>query len=261
MNSIRSLAHVQELSRRSVVSTFRKPQTWIPGFFFPVMLALVYSSQFENATEYPGFPEVSSFLDFLIPASVLQGVSFGATNGASDLAVDIEHGFFDRLLVSPARRVTILLGRMAGTGAWSFLQSIFLILVFLVLGADVSGGFFSVLILAFTAVLLGLFLGSLAMGLALRSGSEEVVQSTFPLVFAFLFLSSAFFPTELMTGWYQTVAENNPITFIIDPLRRMLLGGVNLTDFLQAVLVTGGLAAVSMAFALWQLSIKLKRSL
>ena len=261
MSSVALAAQISELSRRSIFSTFRKPQTWIPGFFFPVMLALVYSSQFESATQYPGFPEVNSFLDFLIPAAILQGVSFGATNGAADLAIDIEHGFFDRLLVAPVHRITILLGRMAGTAAWSFVQAIFLVLVLLAFGAEVNGGVVAVIILAFTAVLLGLFLGSLAMGLALRSGSEEVIQSIFPLVFAFLFLSSAFFPTELMTGWYQKVAENNPITFIIDPLRRIILTGFNVTDTLQAVFVTGGLAVASIAFALWQLQIKLKRSL
>ncbi len=260
MSFSNSLAQAGELSRRSIISTFRKPQTWAPGFFFPVLLALVYAGQFESATALDGFPEVDSFLDFLLPASVLQGVAFGATNGAGDLAIDIEFGFFDRLLTSPVNRVVILLGRMAGTAAWSFVQSIFLVVVFVLFGASISGGIGAVLALIATSIMLGLFLGSFSMGLAFRSGSEEVVQSIFPLVFAFLFLSSAFFPTELMKGWYKVMAENNPITFIIDPLRRMILGGFDVSDAAQAILVSGGLAVLMMLFALWQLRIKLVQS-
>ena len=101
-------AQALALSRRSILGTFRQPQAWIPGFLFPLLMAAVYAAQFKRATQLPGFPEVDSFLQFLLPATVLQACIFGATNGASDLSVDIEQGFFERLLAPPVSRTSIL---------------------------------------------------------------------------------------------------------------------------------------------------------
>lgn len=269
MIKIPVLPQAQALSRRAIFALARQPQSWLPGFLFPILLALVYKAQFSRVIEMDpplvGFEGVTNFLDFILPASLLQGISFGATVGAGDLAVDIERGFFDRLLASPVNRLVILLGRMAGTVVWAVVQTVVVILIFLALGARIEGGFgieglgiFLVLILC--AVLLGLFIGSFAMGLALRTGSEEVVQSIFPMIFAFLFLSAAFFPTEAMQGWYQWLAERNPITFIIEPLRRMVLTGFDVGDMLQAILVTSCMAALTLTFALSQLQKRLKKN-
>ena len=255
------LEQAKGLSKRSISSLFRQPQSWLPGFFFPVLLALVYTSQFSGATsELPGFAlGDGSFLNFLLPASILQGISFGATNGASDLAVDIEQGFFDRLLVSPVNRLIILLGRMAGTAVWALVQTIVLVSIFMALGARIEGGILAFLILLVCAVLLSLFIGSFAMGLALRTGSEEVVQSIFPMIFVFLFISSAFFPTQAMSGWYRWLAEINPITYIIDPLRRMVLIEFTLSDALQSIVIVLGLAILTIGFALYHLRGRLSR--
>ncbi len=260
MTARQTLAQAEELSRRSIIALFRQPQSWIPGFFFPILLALVYTSQFSGATNLPGFELTDSFLNFLLPASLLQGISFGATIGASDLAVDIEQGFFDRLLVSPANRLVILLGRMAGTMTWATIQCCSLTLIFIALGVRIHGGSLAFFTILLVGVLLSLFLGSFAMGLALATGSEEVVQSLFPLIFAFLFLSSAFFPTEAMTGWYRQLAELNPITYIIDPLRRMVLSDFNWGDAGQAISVVLLLATLGIAFSLYRLRKKLAKT-
>lgn len=90
------------LSRRSIVAAIRQPANWIPGIFFPFLLAAVFSSQLSKAVDLPGFPfQGITFLDFILPAAILQGVSFGSINGGSELALDIENGFIDRLLSSP----------------------------------------------------------------------------------------------------------------------------------------------------------------
>ena len=76
-----------ELSRRSIVALIRQPQTWAPALIFPLLL----SAQFGRAIHQPGFPPVDSFLDFLLPAAILQAIAFNATNGGADLAHDIGH--------------------------------------------------------------------------------------------------------------------------------------------------------------------------
>lgn len=246
------------VARRAVFNTWRKPQAWIPGLFFPLMLAAVYSAQFQRATSLDAFEGIDSFLDFLLPAAILQGVAFAATNGASDLAVDIQQGFFERLVASPVQRLTILIGGLAGTAVWAIVQVLILLGVFLIFGATVKGGVGAVLVLIVAGVFLSLALGSLACALALRTGSEESVQATFPLVFVLIFVSSAFFPVDAMSGWYGAVARRNPITWIIDPLRRLTVFGWDWGDAVQAMLVGLVLAFVASLVALTQLRWRLR---
>ncbi|MDH3756089.1 MAG: ABC transporter permease [Acidimicrobiia bacterium] len=261
MSASSTVAQVAILSRRSVLGTFRQPQSWVPGFFFPLMLAAVYSSQFAKVVDLPTFPfEIDSFLEFILPASILQGVAFGATNGASDLAADIEGGFIDRLLASPVPRQVILVSRLAGSAIFASAQAIVLMLVFLVFGASIAGGFPAAITLVLVGALLALGLGSLGCAIAFRSGSQEVVQGTFPLIFVLIFVSSAFFPTELMEGWYGAVAERNPMTWIIDPARRLTIEEFAWSDAGQALGLCAVFAIVAIAVASGQQRRRLRTS-
>ncbi len=242
-----------ELCLRSIRGIRRNWTDWIGGLVFPLMLAAVYSAQFRRAIELPGFPEVDSFLDYVVPASVLQAVAFGATNAGADLALDIETGFFDRLVVSPVSRTSIVLGRLAGSIVEALLRAGILLVIFVAFGAAVEGGVGAALVLLLTAVGLTLGLGGIGAMIAARTGSQEVVNSTFPVVFVVIFLSSAFFPTNLMKGWYRTVAEYNPITFIIDPVRRLLIVGWSWGDAGQALGSAALFAVAGVALAVWAL--------
>lgn len=253
----RSLSQAGVLSRRSIIGTFRQPQLWLPGLFFPLLMSAVYSSQFAQATNLPGFPAVDSYLDFLLPAAVLQGVAFAANVGATDLAVDIEGRFLDRLLVSPTWRPAILVSRLTGAAAVGVFQALFLVAVFLLFGADVNGGLPAIAVLVVVAMLLAVFVGGLGCALALRTGTQESVQGTFPLIFVSLFVSSAFFPTTLMSGWYRQVAEANPITWVVDPTRRLLIGGWDSPDAARAVGIPLVLVVLAVALASRQLARRL----
>ncbi len=237
------------LAKRSIISTWRSPGAWVPGMILPLMLAAVYSAQFGSAVHLPEFPPVDSFLQFILPASVLQGIAFGAGNAGTDLAIDIENGFFERLIASPVARQSVLIGRIMGGAVFSGLEALVLIGVFLIFGAPVASGITGALAIAFIAALLSIAIGGFGVAVALRTGSSEATQAMFPLTFVFIFVSSAFFPTELMKGWYQSVAEANPFTFIVDPIRRLVISGWSWTDVGQAVGLTLAVAAVSMSWS------------
>jgi ABC-2 type transport system permease protein len=247
------------LSRRALVGIVRQPSMWMPGFFFPFMLAAVYSAQFSRAVDLPAFPfDDITFLDFILPASVLQGVAFGSINGGSELALDLENGFIDRLLTSPVARPAILVGRLAGAMGYAIVLSSVLMVVFTLMGADIAGGVASVLVVLIVAALLSLAMGSIAAAIALRTGSQEVVQSIFPLVFVMIFTSSAFFPVSLMEGWYGALAAKNPITWIIDPTRRLTVVGFDAGDMFEAIGIAMALASLALLLAFTQLQRRLR---
>lgn len=244
-----SLDQAAELSRRSIRNSFRNPVSFLPGLVFPLMLAAVYSAQFQRALGLPGFPEVDSFLDFILPASILQAVAFGATAAGADMALDMEDGFFDRLLTSPVSRPSILTARLAGSAVEAAIKFVIILAIFLVFGASVKSGLAGVGVILVVSVLLAVAIGGISLVLALRTGSQEAVNASFPLVFSVLFVSSAFFPTELMEGWYKTIAENNPITWIIDPVRRLVIEGWSWSDGLSAIGLTLAFAVLTISWA------------
>jgi len=253
-------AQVLALARRSVVATLRQPPVWFPATLFPLLLAAVNSSAFSRATALPGFPEVDSFLDFLLPASMIQGVMFGAVAGGSDIALDIEDGFFERLLASPVWRPSILIGRLAGGAVLGAIQAVLFMVVFAVFGARVHSGVPGILTLILLAMLMAVAIGGVTAAVGVRSGSQETVQNSFPLIFILLFLSSAFFPTDLMTGWYQKLAELNPITWVIDGARELVISSWSWTAAATCLGVATLLGVISVTAAVRQLSKRLAAS-
>ena len=108
------LAQTSAMSKRAILALARQPATVIPSLVFPLFFVALGTAAFGRAIELPNFPEVDSFLDFALAGAIVQGVLFGSITSATALAIDIETGFFDRLLASPTSRVSILVSRLAG---------------------------------------------------------------------------------------------------------------------------------------------------
>lgn len=253
------------LARRSVLSTLRQPPLYLPSLFFPLLIAAVNSAALTRATDLPGWPagpdgQPVSFLTFVLAASVVQAVMLGAISGGADVALDIEDGFFERLLASPVSRLSILLGRLAGAAVVGAGQAVIFLVLFRLFGVQVQGGLAGSAVIVLSALLLAVAVGALAAAIGLRTGLQEAVNNSFPLIFIVLFISSAFFPTGLMSGWYRWVAEHNPLTWLINGMRYQVITGFDVGEALQAILVAAALAAVAILLAVSQLRRRLVAS-
>lgn len=241
-------AQTLALARRGVVGTLRTPQALIPGLFFPLTLLAIFTASFADAPgAIPGFPPVRGFLDFALAGAILQGILIGGTTAGAAFALDIEGGFFDRLVASPVSRTAILAGRLAGGVAVAMAQTVLFVVIGVALGARIAGGVAGIGVLLLLAVLLAVAMSGLGIVLALRSGSAEAVQGTFPLFFALMFFSSAFFPRETMTGWFKAVADANPISYLVEAMRQQVIDGVDTRVTLIGLGVAAALAVVALA--------------
>ncbi len=238
------------MSKRSILAFVRQPALVAPSLIFPLFFAALGSSSFSKATALPGFPRVDNFLSFAVAGSIAQGVLFGSVTGASALATDIELGFLDRLLATPTSRVSILLGRLAGAGAYGAFQAMFFLIVLLPFGVHVQSGVLGMLIIALCGLITGVAIGGLAATMALRTGSSEAVQGSFPLLFIAMFFSSAFFPRQTMQGAYRTIANWNPVSYLVEGIRGLTIEGLTLANVAKALLVPTGIAACSFPLAL-----------
>ena len=246
MNTLRV---VVSLGRRSVLQTFRRPQLAAPLLIFPTLLLAIQSAGVGRAVELPGFPEVDSFLQFLLPAAMIQSALFGGNAAGIALAVDIEMGFTDRLLASPIPRFAIVAGRLAGTGVLGALTALWFLAIGLIFGTPIVEGIPGALLLIVLVTLSALAFGSIGAALALRTGSASIVQGTFPLVFVVLFLSTAFFPEDLLVEPAKTIAKYNPLSFIVDAARDPVISAFSATDLLQGIAGIAFVAAIGVGFS------------
>ena len=245
------------LSRRSTVAIFRQPALVGPSLIFPLFFAALGSSAFSRAISLPGFPQVDSYLQFTLAGTVTQGVLFGSVTGAAALATDIQDGFFDRLLAAPTSRTSILFGRLAGSSLFGAMQALVFLLALLPFGVSVEAGVVGYASIVAAGFLTAFAVGALMSVVALKTGSAEAVQGTFPVLFILLFLSSAFFPRETMSGVYRRVADFNPISYMVEGQRWLTIDGLSLTAMLQTLAIPTGIAILTTALALRQLSARL----
>jgi len=257
-----AISHSTQLTKRSVRGRLRQPAALAPAFIFPLFFAALGSASFNRLARDPYFTEniATSFLNYAVAGAVVQGVLFGAVSAASDLATDIEQGFFERLIASPVSRVSIVIGRLGGGVAIALVQSVVFLGIFMAFGARVHSGPLGLIGIIVSNALLGLAISGMVAGIAIKSGSPEVVQGSFPLVFVTLFLSSTFFPRHYMTGWYRTVADVNPMSHVVEGMQGFMNHDLQASQFVRAWLIPLAVSVVGIAFALRSLSKRLAAS-
>lgn len=241
-----NLRVVRALGARSIRQTFRRPQLMAPIIVFPTLLLAIQTGGAGAAVDLPAFPPVQSFLQFMLAGAMMQSLMLAGNSGGIALAVDIEMGFTDRLFAAPISRFTIVLGRLAGTGALGLLAALWFLAIGLAFGAEIEAGVPGALIAIALTSASAMAIGGIASAIALRTGRASIVQGLFPLIFVILFLSTAFFPEGLMVEPAKTVAAYNPLSFIVEGIREPIIAGLEWSELLAATLSLAAIAALSL---------------
>ena len=255
-----ALFQMGQLARRSILRTLRQPAQIVPALIFPLFLLAVNSNGLADATHLPGFPS-SSYLTFALAVPFMQGALFASMNAGTDIANDVESGFFNRLALTPLRGVALLAGMLGGAVALGLVQGITFLVVGAVAGAGFAAGVSGALVILALSLVMSLGFGSLGAFVALRTGSGETVQGMFPLFFVFLFLSSMSLPRDLIqTDWFREIATYNPVSYLIEGVRSLLVTGWDAQALGLGFAVAGGLVVVGLLAASLALRTRLVRT-
>ncbi len=236
---------VLALARRALRNQLRKPQFIAPLVLFPTLFLAINVGGLGQTTSLPGFPEVDGFLDFQLAAAMLQSLLLGGVSAGISVALDIEGGFFDRIVASPAPRVAIVLGRVLASGVIAIAQVIYFLMLGLVFGAQVKGGVPGVLYILVIGVVAGTGFGAIGVLIALRARNASTVQGIFPLVFVILFVSSAFFPENLLSAPADVLAAYNPLSYIVEGMRAPIVFANDVAPVLEGLAAAGGVTIVA----------------
>jgi ABC-2 type transport system permease protein len=249
-----------QLARRSVIRTARQPANVIGPFVFPLMLLAVNAGGLNPAAQLPGFP-TDSFLAFALAVPFIQGALFATMNAGTDLARDIQTGFLNRLSLTPMRSMALLGGQLGGAVVMGLTQALVYLVVGLAVGVRIESGFLGAVVLILLSSLIVLAFGALGAFAALRTGSGEAVQGLFPVLFVGLFLSSMNMPRNLIEiGWFQTVATLNPVSYLIEGVRSLIIEGWNAEALALAFGVAVAIGVVGLTASSWALRERLTRT-
>ena len=219
------LRQARFMAWRAVIRTARQPIVIVPPLVFPLFLLAINASGLSAATNIPGFP-TTSYLAFALAFPFMQGAIFATNTAGTNIAQDIGSGFFNRLSLTPMSGPSLLAGQLTGVLLIGALQAVAFLAAGLAAGATIAAGPLGVPVIFALSLSIAAAFGAIGLFAGLRTGSSEAVQGLFPLMFILLFLSSATMPRDLIAhAWYRTVATINPVSYLIEGLRSLIITG------------------------------------
>lgn len=230
------------LVQRSLRESARQPVVDLSNIFIPLFFFAVTVGAIGNVAGRAF--GVTNYLGFQMPVAILQAV--GAGNAGLGMVTDIERGYFDKLLLTPVSRIPLVAARLIADGIRIALLTLLITVVGLIFGTGMATGPAGVVVLMLVGGMFGVAYSGIGMAIALRTGSAQAAQLGFLLFFPLLFLSPSFAPKEVFKPWLETVATINPVTYILQGMRDLILNGWDAGSLLAALGSIAGLAAFTM---------------
>ena len=211
------------ITRRNLLVWMRNPAYIAFTIVQPVIFVLLFRYVFGGAipVDVPG-----GYVNFLIPGIIAQTAAFATFGTAIALAVELQKGVIDRLRSMPMARSAVLAGRLTADTIRMTVTILVVLGVGYAVGFRFQNGFGPAVGMVVLAIVFGVAIACIAAFTGLAIGDEESVQA-FGLIWLFplTFLSSAFVPIDTMPGWLQAFANNQPVTYVVDTMRALALGG------------------------------------
>lgn len=231
--------------QRQMRILLRNPVWVFFGLTQPIIYLVLFGPLLQNVAG-AGLGGDDSWRIF-VPGLLMQLAIFGAGFAGFGIIQELREGVIDRQRVTPARRVSLILGRTLGNVVTIGVQGAVLIVVAIPFGLHPSWDGVAASIVLICLLALGISAASYAMGLILKDEDAfaPFIQGvSLPL----LLLSGVLLPMSLAPGWLETASKINPLTHVVDATRALFRGDFGNGDIL---LGTGVAVALSALLAWW----------
>jgi ABC-2 type transport system permease protein len=236
------------LSRRAVREVIRYPEATIPTLFIPLFFLAVNIGQVSKT-----FPSTTPFLHgqgyvaFQMPVSLMFAVATATTGLA--LVTEIDSGYFDKLLVAPIRRTSLIVGRLGADLVRGLAASTVVMFAGIAFGAHVESGPLGAVLVVALASLFGVAYAGFGILVALTTRNVQATNTSFLLFFPLLFLTPNFVPFDRLSPVMETLARINPVSYVIVGLRSLIIDGWVLDKILVCigVILVMGVALIGLS--------------
>jgi ABC-2 type transport system permease protein len=234
------------LGRRSLREAIRQPDALFMTMFIPIFFLVVNTGQAAEIfpSDSTGFLEGQGYGAFQLPITLLLAASFGMA--ALFLVEEIEGGYFDKLRAIPIPRYAIVLGRLVAEGAKCIVISILIVVIALPFGISIASGPLGFVLLILLSALWGVVYAGFMQLIALKTRSAAATNSGGLIFFPLLFLTPNFVPRDLLTEPMEVAATLNPVTYLMEALRSLILQDLVWADIWPGFAVVAVLGAVML---------------
>ncbi len=160
------------IAKRSLLLIPRLPSTFVPNLLMPIFIMVAFSGAFAGIANLPGFP-AEKMIDWMVPMAAVQGAAFAGVTTGMAVARDLQNGFYDRFLASPASRTSLLLGPIVAAMFRSLMPFTLLVTIGFFAGANFHDGIFGVVALALACLGVAVVGAGWSLTLALNSSRSR----------------------------------------------------------------------------------------
>ena len=233
------------LGLRELRTSLRTPAYLIPNIIMPIFFFFVMVGALEEFAS--GFG-VQNWEAFQLPVAIVFAVQGGSAG--LNMVADIESGYLDKLLATPAHRLSILIGAMSADFMRVMMQATIVVVIGVAAGVDFATGVPGAIVLILLSSFFGLAFSGIGFAVALKTGNAQSTQTVWFMFMPLLFLTTLFAPKEALSGWLDTVATVNPMTYILDGMRALSMRGWDAGALAAAAGAVAGMGVVSVSLAL-----------
>ncbi len=224
------------LGGREVRMALRRPMFLVPNKLVPIFFYFIMLGSLGDFASAAG---LKNWQAFLLPMSLIFAVQGGSAG--LNMVADIESGYFDKLLLTPASRGSLLIGAMLADFFRVMAQAFIVLLIAIAAGLNFETGLLGALVVVVLASSYGLAYSGFGFTMALRTGNAQATQSVGYLFMPLMFLTTMFAPKESLSGWMSTAATINPMTYVLQGLRSLSMEGWD----------AGAIGVLVLTIALW----------
>jgi len=240
------LREILAIAQVELKKLFRDPTELFSRAVQPVLWLVIFGKVFSKVR---GIPTGNvSYLAFMTPGILAQSVLFTAIFYGIAVIWERDLGIIHKLLVSPAHRSSLVIGKAVSAGFRGLVQALIIYLIASAMRIQINwnplaiaGVLFAVALGAATFSTFSLIIACIVKSRERFMGIGQVI--TMPLFFA----SSAIYPLAMMPNWLHVVAVLNPLTYLVDALRGIMIVGGQSVHSLRADL--GVMAVIFLLLA------------
>jgi ABC-2 type transport system permease protein len=234
------------LARRAITEAIRQPDALFMTFFIPIFFLVVNTGQAADVfpSEGTDFLEGQGYGAFQLPITLLLAASFGMT--ALFLVEEIENGYFDKLRAIPIPRYSFVMGRLVAEALKGVVISTIIVLLALPFGITIASGPIGFVLLIALSALWGVVYSGFIQLIALKARNAAAVNSGGLIFFPLLFLTPNLVPRDLLTEPMEVAASVNPVTYLMEALRSLILDDLNWAEIWPGFAVIAGAGAVAI---------------
>jgi ABC-type multidrug transport system permease subunit len=236
------------IAKRNLRGVLRNPAAIVPSLLFPFMFIVALTGAYSGVANAPGFP-VEKLVTWMLPFTVVQSSVIGGMTTGLGVIASLESKAYDRLLMSPAPRSSLIGGLYLAAMIRAFIPLTLVTVLGFAQGAALPGGALGLLMMFLAAEGACLLGAGWGIGMALRVRSFKAVPILFMVVFLATFMAPVQVPLSFLTGWLHAVARVNPMTRVLDLARSGFLDVVTWSAVWPGLLVIGVGATLLGLFA------------